>query len=183
MSKDGGSTMKAGTMRGLWALLVGLCCCAAGCHKEDYDCEDEHEYEDPDTGYCYRWNPDESDSWQGSRDFCIEWHGDLVTLPTQEKMVRVLSLLPDPGDLDAWIGATDDAQEGNFRWVTGEPWTYPAGSPPWNNDTFDAPEPNGSTGENCVELYGSGRLNDERCSDRLQLICERPPVSSDDLDD
>ena len=52
----------------------------------------------------------------------------------------------------AWIGATDFDTEGTYTWPDGR---ILDSSAPWSPG-----EPNGASGENCVEMYSSGVLND-----------------------
>jgi Lectin C-type domain len=64
----------------------------------------------------------------------------------------------------AWLGASDQASEGNFEWVTGAP----VGAPRWA-----AMEPNSMRSiEDCVEIRASGEWNDDRCNAPLIYICE-----------
>lgn len=70
---------------------------------------------------------------------------------------------------DVWFGFTDAAQEGTFRWVTGEPITYTN----WN-----AGEPNNSSNnEDWAEMYGTnpsidGKWNDQYNTDTRYFFLE-----------
>jgi hypothetical protein len=66
-----------------------------------------------------------------------------------------------------WIGFTDSAAEGTFRWASGATTTY---------TNWASGEPNDSGGEDCAELCTSGGLwNDEECGNSRVVrpwICE-----------
>ena len=72
--------------------------------------------------------------------------GHLVVITSQDESNFVAGLAPDSGG--AWIGLDDKANEGDFRWATGEPLTFTR----WANG-----EPNDAFGEDCVNTYGSNQ--------------------------
>ena len=84
-------------------------------------------------------------TWQNAKITCeaiTSGHGHLVTIGSAEEN----SFLPVPG-VGYWIGLTDEAEEGVWQWVTGEPLTY---------ENWRYNEPNDeNTGEDYVEIYGS----------------------------
>ena len=87
--------------------------------------------------------------------------GHLVTIGDEEENDLVLGLT---GGGRAWIGFTDQASEGDFVWVTGEPVTYTN----WN-----AGEPNDSGGEDFVEIRDDGTWNDrDDCSSARTYVIE-----------
>jgi hypothetical protein len=116
------------------------------------------------TGSCYMLG-DNVFSWQDARNFCQAWGADLVEIGSLEENTA----LADRIDGSVWIGATDQDQEGVFRWVGGAPLGY-AG---WSFN-----QPNNLQGnEDCTEL----REVDERWSDvpctgdiARRALCERP---------
>ncbi len=65
-----------------------------------------------------------------------------------------------------WIGANDKSSEGNWRWDSGESWSYSN----WSSGQPD----NGSGTEDCGNMagYGSGLWNDEQCWTSLYAIYE-----------
>lgn len=68
-------------------------------------------------------------------------------------------------DEHIWIGATDEATEGTWIWVSGEPW---------NHTNWAMGEPNGGSEENCLEYTdGEAAWNDESCiSSRSMFLVE-----------
>jgi hypothetical protein len=58
-------------------------------------------------------------TWHNARDYCANLGAHLVTIGSQEENQSVYELLPW-----GWLGATDEATEGVWEWVTGEPWTF-----------------------------------------------------------
>ena len=64
-----------------------------------------------------------------------------------------------------WIGATDEATEGTWVWITGEPWSH---------TNWAMGEPNGGSEENCLEYTdGEAAWNDESCiSSRRMFLVE-----------
>ena len=64
----------------------------------------------------------------------------------------------------AWLGATDEAQEGTWKWINGETWNY---------TNWASPMPDNAGGvENYLELYASGQWNDLPANSVLTFICE-----------
>jgi basic membrane lipoprotein Med (substrate-binding protein (PBP1-ABC) superfamily)/fibronectin type 3 domain-containing protein len=57
--------------------------------------------------------------WHEARDYCASLGGHLVTINSAEENAFVYSLSPS-----SWLGASDEAVEGVWTWVTGEPWIY-----------------------------------------------------------
>ena len=64
---------------------------------------------------------------------------------------------------DAWIGLSDNLEEGVFRWRDG---TYA------NYTRWGPIEPNGNLSENCVYLYNHWWL-DSPCNVGVPFICEK----------
>jgi hypothetical protein len=69
---------------------------------------------------------------------------------------------------DIWLGITDDANEGQWRDLDGQPL---GGFQPW---AFLEPNNGGIGGdeENCGELYDGGSWNDAACTATLRYVCE-----------
>ena len=67
-----------------------------------------------------------------------------------------------------WLGRTDEGNEGVWRWITGESFSYSN----WNEG-----EPNNGLGaEHCLELYEGPGWNDVRTTELCRgFICEVEP--------
>jgi hypothetical protein len=85
-------------------------------------------------------------TWTDAKQACINMGGHLVTSTTLAENNFLFGLWPN-----GWIGLTDEAVEGQWRWVTGEPysWSY------WNGG-----EPNNSNNEDYIQFVGGGKWND-----------------------
>jgi len=59
--------------------------------------------------------------------------------------------------MDYWLGATDESEEGNWKWVTGEEWSY-------NNWSSGQPDDNRASdyivGEDYLQMWKDGTWND-----------------------
>jgi hypothetical protein len=65
------------------------------------------------------------------------------------------------------IGATDQLNEGVWKWTTGEPWTAE------NEQMWVSQEPNGGTSENCGRLSSTSWLfRSESCGNGAPTLCE-----------
>ncbi|XP_063077556.1 C-type lectin domain family 4 member E-like [Engraulis encrasicolus] len=112
----------------------------------------------------------ERKTWAGSRDACVNMGGHLVIVETREEQYFLQTQKPKPF---CWIGLTDSAKEGEWRWVDNTPLsssiTFWAGGQPDNKD--------GSRGQDCTGLYttrnGRWLLWDDRyCGNKDIYICE-----------
>ena len=63
-------------------------------------------------------------SWQDAEAYCENFNGHLVTITSKEEQRFVESLVSGGSRIAYWMGATDDGHEGEWSWVTGEPFTY-----------------------------------------------------------
>ena len=92
-------------------------------------------------------------TWWAAKQFSQKMGGHLVTISDANENTFVNEL---GGKQGIWIGATDAASEGNWKWVTGESFSYhpwDSGEPNNNND--------GNEGsENYASLLKSGKWND-----------------------
>jgi hypothetical protein len=85
-------------------------------------------------------------TWTDARQACANMGGYLVTVTSAAENNFIFNLWPS-----GWIGLTDEVVEGQWRWVTGEPYSYSS----WNPG-----EPNNAGNEDYVQFVGAGRWND-----------------------
>jgi len=85
-------------------------------------------------------------TWTDARQACANMGGYLVTVTSAAENNFIFGLWPS-----GWIGLTDEVVEGQWRWVTGEPYSYSS----WNPG-----EPNNSNNEDYVQFVGGGKWND-----------------------
>jgi hypothetical protein len=64
---------------------------------------------------------------------------------------------------ELWLGATDEVEEGAFRWLTGEPSAFEA---------FSGNEPDDGLAAACLVMGLDRRWRDRRCDDAYGTICE-----------
>ena len=84
--------------------------------------------------------------WTTARQNCINMGGHLVTITSSAENSFIFNLWPS-----GWIGLTDEVNEGVWRWVTGETYSYTS----WNPG-----EPNNAGNEDYVQFVGGGKWND-----------------------
>lgn len=85
-------------------------------------------------------------TWTNARTACANMGGHLVTITSAAENTFVFNTWPS-----GWIGFTDEAVEGQWRWVTNEAVTYTN----WNGG-----EPNNVGNEDYAQFVGGGRWND-----------------------
>uniref|UniRef100_A0A3P9IBL4 C-type lectin domain-containing protein n=1 Tax=Oryzias latipes TaxID=8090 RepID=A0A3P9IBL4_ORYLA len=108
----------------------------------------------------------ESKSWDEARKSCRARGADLVVINTKGEKVLV-SLVYEP----VWIGLTDKAQEGTWKWVDGSPLTLKF----WGKNQPDSDGGDKLHGEeDCAEIRETpGFWNDLACGTSLRWICEK----------
>ena len=84
--------------------------------------------------------------WLNAKSNCEAMGGHLVTVTTAAENNFIFNIWPS-----GWIGLTDEVNEGTWRWVTGETYSYTS----WNPG-----EPNNAGNEDYVQFVGSGKWND-----------------------
>lgn len=67
---------------------------------------------------------DEGHNWFDVYMYCKSMGGYPVTITSGDEQDFVRSLLQDGEKRCYWLGASDDVAEGDWYWVTGEPWEY-----------------------------------------------------------
>jgi hypothetical protein len=106
------------------------------------------------NGHFYRVVPFASAiRWTDARSAATDLAGHLATLTSAGENAFVHGLLADERywrivggqSFGPWIGATDEVVEGNFSWVSGEPWGYTA---------WAAGQPDNGGNEDYVQFFG-----------------------------
>jgi hypothetical protein len=105
---------------------------------------------------CYHW-------YAGVVDYAVAkaacettFGGHLVTITSAPENAFVLGLAAGKGDI--WLGLSDQASEGQYQWVNGEPFSF---------SNWSAGQPDNSFNEDCAQMYvknGSGKWNDLGCT-------------------
>jgi hypothetical protein len=95
-------------------------------------------------------------SWFDARDYAAYDGWILASIPDRPTNVHLTQMLKDNGIWGAWIGLTDEANEGTWRWINGEPVGFLA---------WDSNEPNDShkdqpNGEDYAALTANGAWTD-----------------------
>ena len=65
---------------------------------------------------------------------------------------------------NTYIGLSDEAQEGSFRWLNNAPLHY---------EWWKSGQPTANTGKNCV-VVKDGKWDKRTCSDELPFLCSSP---------
>jgi lectin-like protein len=122
-------------------------------------------------GSCYQFFSDQL-SWYTAEERCVAWGGHLASVESFEEdaFLGAWPALVGIGLWDGsglWLGGTDAAADGDFRWWDGRTLSY-AG---WASD-----QPNDGQGVDCIEKRNdpTQRWYDRRCSDGERFVCERP---------
>lgn len=69
----------------------------------------------PDNGHYYQWVEEEDISWEDAKSGAEDLGGYLATIRSQQEN----DFIRDNLQAEGWIGASDAAEEGIWRWVTG----------------------------------------------------------------
>ncbi|MBQ7654661.1 MAG: GBS Bsp-like repeat-containing protein [Clostridia bacterium] len=89
-------------------------------------------------------------TWNDARDWCKNQGGNLVTITSSGEQSAVESLMTKASNW-IWLGATDEASEGTWKWVTGESFTY---------SKWGGGQPDNTGNEDYMHLYLDGKWND-----------------------
>lgn len=113
---------------------------------------------------CYRLS-NMHGSWSKSREFCVSRGADLVVVDSKEE----LDFISRYGSY-FWLGATDEASEGMWRWVDGTVLSV-------DNPSWSGGEPGGGEDQNCLKVTGVWKQKkykwaDESCEGRNIGLCE-----------
>ena len=99
-------------------------------------------------------------AWDEAAAECLGMGWYLATDRSEVESALIQGLLAEP----MWIGASDEAVEEEWRWVTGESFVYTH----WRSG-----EPNGESSANCLLANWQDQgWNDEQCVSFFAYACE-----------
>lgn len=111
-------------------------------------------------------------SWDVAEQRCVDWGGHLASVGSPEEdgfldgWPSALGIVDGDGS-GIWLGGSDAALEGDFRWSDGSPLVF---------DNWGPSQPDNGVGVDCIEKRndGTGGWYDRRCADQHRYVCERP---------
>ncbi|XP_039371038.1 C-type lectin domain family 10 member A-like [Mauremys reevesii] len=103
-------------------------------------------------------------SWQDAKQFCTDQRSGLVIVNTAEEQTFLSNHISEHNVY--WLGLSDSAKEGEWRWLDGSPLSVRFWGPGEPNNV-------GHEGEDCGSLRFDGKWNDATCSVTEHWICER----------
>ena len=133
------------------------------------------------AGGCYKFLP-EKYNWEDAKEACHMLHGWLVEIESEEQNDAIHDeAKKQDGWKKAWIGLTDEAEEGEWVWSSGKAPSFTNWAPkePSNHKS----KANEMQGEDCVLLnINPGgpkkpwntpkKWNDSSCSAKHNVICQ-----------
>ncbi len=107
-------------------------------------------------------------TWEEAEKFCEEEGGHLAVITSPLEQRRIEKLTENAVLGHYWIGASDEAEEGTWTWVTGERMDYLnwADNQPSNSETAE------NITENDMELKSDGTWDDRDETQELGFILE-----------
>ena len=86
-------------------------------------------------------------TWAQARDDAVLRGGHLATVTSLDEHNQLVAQVGSPGS--SWLGGTDEAVEGTWKWITGEPWNYTR----WSSG-----EPNNNGGEHYLQYANNANM-------------------------
>jgi hypothetical protein len=77
----------------------------------------------PSNNHLYK-RIDDTMSWHQAKAHCESLGGYLVTITSDQEQDFVFDNLVSDSPQNCWLGATDEEDEGNWRWSNSEKWDY-----------------------------------------------------------
>ncbi|ROT85479.1 C-type lectin 3 [Penaeus vannamei] len=129
-------------------------------------------------GTCLYLAKDVKKTWDAARTFCQDLGGDLAVFRDANALAEAIGYakaLGIPRNNNVWVGGTDRAAEGKWKWVSGE--DMPRGTPFWGIYN-DIRQPNTGRGENCALLFGNDGflIHDGQCGWNSLPLCQTKPT-------
>ncbi|MBN3306650.1 CLC4F protein, partial [Amia calva] len=127
-------------------------------------------------GKCYFFSTDEK-NWDESRDDCVRRGGHLAIIGTEEEQTFIKTQINGfmkVGKKKYWIGLTDAAAEGVWRWVDNTPLGK---FRVWAQNEPDDWRGENTSGEDCVTIEHE-QWYDASCKHLLKRVCETRAVGN-----
>lgn len=136
---------------------------------------DQIEFKAFSNGSCYLIGESPPLTWPDARSSCEALGMHLATISDEDELLFVSGKFNQ-----LWLGGQDQSIEGQYEWVSGEPWTckpgscglWASGQP--NNDASDLEE-----GQDCImmepDISSKVMFNDKECSELYPFVCEIKP--------
>ncbi|WP_306488480.1 S-layer homology domain-containing protein [Agathobaculum sp.] len=67
---------------------------------------------------------EEGMTWKQAKKYCEDRGGHLATITSSAEQEAIMQLVKNGEKAQYWLGGTDEAEEGEWEWITGEPWDY-----------------------------------------------------------
>ncbi|MBQ3061463.1 MAG: hypothetical protein IJD02_03375 [Lachnospiraceae bacterium] len=139
---------------------------------------------------------DEGYNWLDVQAFCESMGGYMLTITSHEEQEFVKTLISNGDKKCYWLGATDITKEGQWVWITGEPWEYQnwkSGEPnngdagedyaelmTWNDYTWNDGEKEGDSDEFSKENHGYiCEWDNNNVSSRTAIYLNSSPICDD----
>lgn len=107
-------------------------------------------------------------SWNQAYKICEDLGGHLVTVTSKEENDFVMNLAKSASvSKYIWLGGADYGSEGNWYWITAEPFSYSNWSTNEPNNTDEK--------EHFLNMFGSGTWNDmpvDAVTNTMTFVCE-----------
>ncbi|XP_038629989.1 C-type lectin domain family 4 member E-like [Scyliorhinus canicula] len=129
---------------------------------------------------CYNFSADKR-NWNTAKHQCESQNSHLIIINTPEEENSIVEFIKAKKE-DYWIGVTDGAEEGKWKWVDGSTASYLN----WQKDQPD----NSQNNEDCVTISedirdGTFGWNDDNCGKDYPFICEKwalPQIDAADFE-
>jgi len=84
---------------------------------------DSNKLLNPQNGHYYQ-RFDQAMTWHDAVSFCESKDAHLVTITSQDETSYIVQNFQSEKNILCWIGATDEVNEGEWKWITNEEWSY-----------------------------------------------------------
>ncbi|XP_038629196.1 C-type lectin domain family 17, member A-like [Scyliorhinus canicula] len=126
---------------------------------------------------CYKFSTDKR-NWNGAKQQCESQKSHFVIINTTEEQNFITKYVKDKKEAH-WIGLTDGADEGKWKWVDGSTVSYLN----WQKD-----QPDNYNNEHCATIAKDNRdetfgWNDDGCGKDHPFICEKWALPQIDVAD